>query len=525
MRFLDSAGLSYLVSKLKATFAPISHTHTKTQITDFPTSMPADGGHADSATTADSATNATNATNAVNATNAQNATNAESATKATNDSAGQKIDSTYIKSIQVTGTQGTFTRGDNSTGNFTTQDTTYEVVSETADGLAPKLPGDETKFLRGDGTWQVPPQQSGGTGGHTIVDGEGTDLPQRDKLKFAGVPVSDNSTGGSTDVDFMNFLRVEDEPASPDPIDPIPINADTLNGKTPQNIVDEAVSDSLAQMKNYIPNPNLGTNTNFKYPVNQRGKTSYSVSAPSTDEISIDRWRISVGTDYNVSSRTISGQSYNSRTCGMWQSNEFEKHGLQIGDVISISVFANNELHICTSQILDRSQYESFVSVPNAYENEDFEVVVCSDIIQNCYKVGIYPKKSIVVDYIKWEKGTLATPWFPKAYSEELLECQRYYYRLGAGWQPVSKITGWGSVVTIDVPIGMRATPTMIIGGENGLRIFTPTGWVPATFNYFANFVVDKARINVVIEPSQNIDEYNGNVLICEGIEALSADL
>lgn len=163
MRNLDYDGLVSVLSKLKNKFSLKTHTHTKTQITDFPTSMPADGGHADSATTADSATNATNATNAVNATNAQNATNAESATKATNDSAGQKIDSTYIKSIQVTGTQGTFTRGDNSTGNFTTQDTTYEVVSETADGLAPQLPGDATMFLRGDGTWQVPPHQSGAT--------------------------------------------------------------------------------------------------------------------------------------------------------------------------------------------------------------------------------------------------------------------------------------------------------------------------------------------------------------------------
>lgn len=37
------------------------------------------------------------------------------------------------------------------------QDTTYGVVSTTADGLAPKRDGSTTKFLRGDGTWAVPP--------------------------------------------------------------------------------------------------------------------------------------------------------------------------------------------------------------------------------------------------------------------------------------------------------------------------------------------------------------------------------
>lgn len=36
-------------------------------------------------------------------------------------------------------------------------DTTYSVVSTTADGLAPKRSGTTTKFLRDDGTWAVPP--------------------------------------------------------------------------------------------------------------------------------------------------------------------------------------------------------------------------------------------------------------------------------------------------------------------------------------------------------------------------------
>lgn len=38
-----------------------------------------------------------------------------------------------------------------------TTNTTYSVVSTTADGLAPKRDGSTTKFLRGDGTWAVPP--------------------------------------------------------------------------------------------------------------------------------------------------------------------------------------------------------------------------------------------------------------------------------------------------------------------------------------------------------------------------------
>lgn len=38
-----------------------------------------------------------------------------------------------------------------------TTNTTYGVVSTSADGLAPKRDGSTAKFLRGDGTWAVPP--------------------------------------------------------------------------------------------------------------------------------------------------------------------------------------------------------------------------------------------------------------------------------------------------------------------------------------------------------------------------------
>lgn len=45
MALLDDKGLKYFVGKLMERFAPKSHTHTKSQITDFPKSMPANGGN------------------------------------------------------------------------------------------------------------------------------------------------------------------------------------------------------------------------------------------------------------------------------------------------------------------------------------------------------------------------------------------------------------------------------------------------------------------------------------------------
>ena len=49
--------------------------------------------------------------------------NASSATKATQDSAGQQINTTYIKNVSVNGRTITFTRGNGTTFSITTQDT------------------------------------------------------------------------------------------------------------------------------------------------------------------------------------------------------------------------------------------------------------------------------------------------------------------------------------------------------------------------------------------------------------------
>lgn len=51
--------------------------------------------------------------------------NADTATKATQDSAGQQIDTTYIKGLAVSGQTITYTKGDGTTGAITTQDTVY----------------------------------------------------------------------------------------------------------------------------------------------------------------------------------------------------------------------------------------------------------------------------------------------------------------------------------------------------------------------------------------------------------------
>lgn len=175
--------------------------------------------------------------------------------------------------------------------------------------------------------------------------------------------------------------------------------------------------------------PNLGTNTNFPNPVNQRGKTTYT--GDSTALYCIDRWRILNSTTYNVGSFTLTAPSYAARACGMWQSNEMGAHQLSIGDDVTVSIYANGKLHTPTMKVIDRDLYDAFTNVPAGYDCDDFEIVLCTYAQDTTkYNLGIYPKKPLTVNYIKWEKGSIATPYVPKGYGAELAECLRYYQKI-----------------------------------------------------------------------------------------------
>ena len=77
-----------------------------------------------------------------------------------------------VVGLSISGRTITWTKADGTTGTLITQDTTYGVVSKNANGLAPKLPNETstTKYLRQDGTWQVPPNTTYGLAS-TSTDG------------------------------------------------------------------------------------------------------------------------------------------------------------------------------------------------------------------------------------------------------------------------------------------------------------------------------------------------------------------
>lgn len=90
-----------------------------------------------------------------------------------------------VTDVSISGKNVTITKGDGTKSTQTTWDTTYGVVSKSANGLAPKLPDETatTKYLRQDGTWAVPPNQTYNKATHSS-DGL---MAKEDKTKLDGV--------------------------------------------------------------------------------------------------------------------------------------------------------------------------------------------------------------------------------------------------------------------------------------------------------------------------------------------------
>ena len=155
------------------------------------------------------------------------ATSATNATKATQDSAGQQINTTYVKSVTASGRTVTVTKGDGKTSTFQTQDTTYGNMggaSTSAAGKAGLVPapsqGNANRYLRSDGTWQVPPDTnttysdmkgatSSTAGTHGLVPAPATGANNR-YLRSDGtwaVPPDNNTTYGVASTSANGLLR------------------------------------------------------------------------------------------------------------------------------------------------------------------------------------------------------------------------------------------------------------------------------------------------------------------------------
>ena len=110
--------------------------------------------------------------------------NATNATKATQDSAGQTINTTYVKSVTASGRTVTVTKGNDTTFTFQTQDTTYSVATQSANGLMSSADKKKLDGLSGDYTSTI---------GLATSSKDGL-MPKADKAKLDAIGSISTST-------------------------------------------------------------------------------------------------------------------------------------------------------------------------------------------------------------------------------------------------------------------------------------------------------------------------------------------
>ena len=211
----------------------------------------------------------------------------------------------------------------------------------------------------------------------------------------------------------------------------------------------------------FTSRPSLGRNGNFKNPVNQRGATSYT--GGGTGVYSIDGWKLTPGGNYNVTTRTLSGASYAARACGIFQFCELSRGNLAVGDTISVTLSVGGQVYTATMSLADRDAYASFTDVPAGFSNDDFEIVPVAYSTSNptLYSVGVFAKKAFTLDFIKWEKSAIATPYQEPVYEDELAKCLRYCQKINFDARFPVRALGERYRFSMSLLAPMYAVPTL----------------------------------------------------------------
>ena len=179
--------------------------------------------------------------------------------------------------------------------------------------------------------------------------------------------------------------------------------------------LDLVAREGVEQIKASIANPSLLINGDFRNPVNQRGLTKYEGS-DEKDVYTIDRWKL----EKSSSARSVevldgcvkitnNNSSYNVKFLQVFE------HTLPLDDY-TLTVKVKSVSGTATARVGEK--YIELVAGINH--------VSTTEALENVY-IGVYTNSSIEIEYIKLERGAIATPFAPRLYSEELLLCRRFY--------------------------------------------------------------------------------------------------
>lgn len=212
------------------------------------------------------------------------------------------------------------------------------------------------------------------------------------------------------------------------------------------NLQINSAMDILALFKQ-LSNPNLLINSDFRNPINQRGQTSYW--KPSSYTYSIDRWT-HIWNSVILEDDCIWIYNDTGETGTTYFKQIFE-YPLEQGDyTVTVNVKeVNGTVYVNDFGTLSKG----------------LNVFTVNNTSLPQLQLNLVGVSGIRLHYIKLEQGSIATPFVPRLYDEELALCQRYYQAI-AGFANSFPIRGDNNYVHVFLSgVMMRKNPN-IIGGN-----------------------------------------------------------
>lgn len=226
----------------------------------------------------------------------------------------------------------------------------------------------------------------------------------------------------------------------------------------------EAQAYSQAAANATFSNPNLLINPDFK--INQRGQTSYS----ENNKYTVDRWAITGSTGLTVTPQQGGGLQLSSTGTG-YVLQHIEDTISLLGKTITMSCELGDGTILKASGTLPSSAPTSFTTffVTESINGLRLGLNYYSNLQVIGIVLALEPNTSATVKWIKLEMGSVATTFVTPVIAEELVKCQRYYYRLRSNGANIYLGTGSFAtpgnnkvcIVPFKFPVTMRQAPTV----------------------------------------------------------------
>lgn len=282
----------------------------------------------------------------------------------------------------------------------------------------------------------------------------------------------------------------------------------------------------LAETKD-VCNPNLLINADFKSGIiNQRGKTTYTGKTGSIT-YTIDRWLCDRSPDSSltVNDGYISVVLPENTSFGCYVEGD-------LNGALTLSIkFKDEDVQSLSLNNYTQDDYGNLRYDFGIIDGLDCHVIKYVQYGETEFNLWIRnpvgdETKTLSIEYIKLEKGSVYTGMPEYNASEELLKCWEDFYPLGTGWanQYLARSDAAVHRIAIRLPVPMKRTPSLTrIGGDGTLGLVTLSGTInktvsldlsSATIQYLKPFII----IDIPIGSSNQIGYgnavFNGSVAL-----------